>query len=948
MKFNNAKVDYPENFVSRHIGPRPEEIQQMAIELGANDLDDLVSRAMPSHILARQTISLPEPISEHAALERLQHLASRNQPLKSFIGMGYYDCFTPSVIQRNIFENPGWYTQYTPYQAEISQGRLEALLIFQTMVRDLTALEIANASLLDEATACAEAMRMCHRLKKNPLANRFIISDDCHPQNISVVKTHSEAIGVELIVTSLKNFTIDETVFGILIQYPSTKGDITDLESLIQTAHNKGALVAVATDLMALLLIKPPGEFGADIAIGSAQRFGVPMGFGGPHAGFLATRDAFKRQMPGRLVGISKDSRGKPAYRLALGTREQHIRREKATSNICTAQSLPAIMSAMYAVYHGPQGLKKIAEHINKLAAVFANGVKQLGYTIHSESFFDTVCVKSASANSNQLAKIAIQNGVNIRVIDETTTAVSFDETKTLDDARLLLKIYNNNQEPQFFERLLNTTLSPIPPHLIRTSQYLTNPVFNSYHSETAMLRYLRKLESRDLSLTASMIPLGSCTMKLNPASAMMPLSWQGFNRLHPYAPAEQTCGYAELLKELGDWLLQITGFSGICFQPTAGSQGEYTGLLIIRAYHKSRNQAHRDVCLIPQSAHGTNPASAAMAGFSVISVLCDKNGNIDIEDLRQKAQQNKDRLAALMVTYPSTHGVFEDSIIEVCKIIHQNGGQVYMDGANMNALAGLCRPVDIGADVCHLNLHKTFAIPHGGGGPGAGPVCVAKHLVPFLPSHPLEKTSSNRVGAVSSSPFGSALILTISWFYIATLGLEGIRQSSKVAILNANYIAKKLEPFFPILYRGQNNMVAHECILDMRKFKYVTVEDVAKRLMDYGFHAPTVSWPVPGTIMVEPTESEPKSELDRFCKAMISIYKEICEIESGAVDKLNNLLKNAPHTADTIASDNWNKPYTRERAAFPASWLYDFKFWPPVGRVDNVLGDRYPVCACQ
>ncbi|MGC8743864.1 MAG: aminomethyl-transferring glycine dehydrogenase [Verrucomicrobiia bacterium] len=948
MKSDNNKIVYTDSFVSRHIGPRRDEIAQMAMEVGAKDLDDLISRAMPSHIICKETIHLPEPISENAALERLQNYAAKNQVFKSFIGMGYYDTFTPPVIQRNILENPGWYTQYTPYQAEISQGRLEALLVFQTMIRDLTGLEIANASLLDEATACAEAMRMCHRLRKNLAANKFIISADAHHQNISVVKTHCDAIGVELIVTPLAEAKIDETVFGILIQYPSTKGEIWDIESLVQTAHSNGALAAVATDLMALLLIKSPGELGADIAVGSAQRFGIPMGYGGPHAGFLATREAFKRQMPGRLVGISKDSRGKPAYRLALGTREQHIRREKATSNICTAQSLPAIMSAMYAVYHGPDGLKKIADRINKLAAIFANGAKKLGYNIAYESFFDTVCVKSDKISSSQIEKIARQNGVNIRVIDQNTTAVSFDETKTVDDAHLLLKIYNQNQEPQFFEQLLNSTLSPIPPQLIRTGQYLTNPVFNSYHSETAMLRYLRKLESRDLSLTASMIPLGSCTMKLNPASAMMPLSWQGFNRLHPYAPAEQTRGYAELLKELGDWLLQITGFSGICFQPTAGSQGEYTGLLIIRAYHNSRNQSQRNICLIPQSAHGTNPASAAMAGLSVVTVACDKNGNIEVEDLRQKALQNKDHLAALMVTYPSTHGVFEDSIIEVCKIIHQNGGQVYMDGANMNALAGLCRPVDIGADVCHLNLHKTFAIPHGGGGPGAGPVCVAKHLVPFLPARPLEQPDKYHVGAVSGSPYGSALILTISWSYIASLGIEGIKQASKVAILNANYIAKKLEPYYPVLYRGQNGMVAHECILDMRKFKNVTVEDIAKRLMDYGFHAPTISWPVPGTIMVEPTESEPKSELDRFCEAMISIYQEISEIESGSADKSNNLLKNAPHTADTIASDNWDKPYTRQRAAFPAKWLYDYKFWTPVGRVDNVFGDRYPVCACQ
>jgi len=940
------EFEYPDCFLNRHIGPRPAEIQEMARFIGAKDLENLIEFALPPQIKAKEPIQSPTPIGEQKALERLRQIAAKNQIFKSYIGMGFYDCYTPSVILRNILENPGWYTQYTPYQAEISQGRLEALLIFQTMICELTGLEIANASMLDEATACAEAMRMCHRIRKNQQANRFIIAADCHPQNISVVKTHSQACGVELIICPPQEITIDEHTFGILLQYPSSYGNIIDYESLVQTAHNNDVLVAVSADIMALLLIKPPGEFGADIAVGSTQRFGLPMGFGGPHAGFLATRDAFKRQMPGRLVGISKDSRGKPALRLALGTREQHIRREKATSNICTAQALPAIMSAMYAVYHGPDRLKKIATRINSLATIFANGIKKLGYSLGSEFFFDTICIESKTTNSQLIQKIARENRVNIRVIDDKTTAISIDETTTIEDVHLLLKIYNNNQPVDFFNELMKGTFLSIPPNLIRKSAYLRHSVFNSYHSETAMLRYIRKLESRDLSLTASMIPLGSCTMKLNPSSGMMPLSWQEFNRIHPYVPQEQASGYAELIKELGDWLLKITGFEGITFQPTAGSQGEYTGLLIIRTYHKSRNEGHRNICLIPQSAHGTNPASAAMAGLTVVTVACDKNGNIDLTDLKEKAAANKDHLAALMVTYPSTHGVFEDSIIEVCNIIHQHGGQVYMDGANMNALAGLCRPVDLGADVCHLNLHKTFSIPHGGGGPGAGPVCVARHLVPFLPAHPLDNPT--QLGAISSSQNGSAMILTIPYFYIAAMGSQGIVQASKVAILNANYIAKRLEQFYPILYRGQNGMVAHECILDLRKFKNITVEDVAKRLIDYGFHAPTISWPVPGTVMVEPTESEPKSELDRFCDAMISIYKEIMEIESGATDKTNNLLKNAPHTADMIASENWQHPYSREKAAFPAPCLYDFKFWTPVGRVDNVFGDRYPVCSCQ
>jgi glycine dehydrogenase len=949
----NEFVDYKENgsgsFLWRHIGPRENEIREMANYIGVKDLDELIDRAIPEAIRFKGDIQLPPPMDENQVLEKLRQIASKNKVYKSYIGMGYYDCHTPAVIQRNILENPGWYTQYTPYQAEISQGRLEALLMFQTMIASLTGMEIANASLLDEATSCAEAMRMCHRLKKNPSANKFIAAVDCHPQNISVIKGHAKATGIDLLVTEPENMKLDDSVFGILLQYPATNGAVRNYESLVAEAHQKGVLVVFCADLLALTLIKPPGEFGADIVVGSAQRFGLPMGFGGPHAGYLATRDAFKRQMPGRLVGISKDSRGKPALRLALGTREQHIRREKATSNICTAQSLPAIIAAMYAIYHGPQGLKKIAERIHSLAVTLANGLEKLGYTIAHHHFFDTLCIRSGPLTAAQISKIARDNQVNIRVIDSSTTCISLDETTTPEDVRLLLKIYNNGVDVKSDGALTLRNLQPsIPSDLIRQSEFLTHPVFNSYHSETAMLRYIRKLESRDLSLTASMIPLGSCTMKLNPASGMLPITWREFCKIHPYAPEEQTAGYKELINELGDWLLKITGFDGISFQPTAGSQGEYTGLLTIRAYHESRGEARRKVCLIPQSAHGTNPASTAMAGFTVVSVACDKNGNIDVSDLRQKATEHKDDLAALMVTYPSTHGVFEESIVEICKIIHENGGLVYMDGANMNALAGLCRPADIGADVCHLNLHKTFSIPHGGGGPGAGPVCVAKHLTPFLPEHPLKEPQGFKNHAVSGSAYGSALILVIPYFYIAALGSKGIAMASKVAILNANYIAARLRQYYPTLYTGKGGFVAHECILDMRNYKVVTVEDVAKRLMDYGFHAPTISWPVPATVMVEPTESEPKSELDRFCEAMISIHREIMEIESGSVDAKNNLLKNAPHTADMIASENWNRPYTREQAAFPASWLYDYKFWTSVGRVDNVYGDRYPVCTCQ
>ncbi|HUA64829.1 MAG TPA: aminomethyl-transferring glycine dehydrogenase, partial [Alphaproteobacteria bacterium] len=822
------------------------------------------------------------------------------------------------------------------YQAEISQGRLECLLNFQTMVADLTALPIANASLLDEATACAEAMTMSHAIKDG--RNVFLVSENCHPQNIEVIRTRAKALGIELIVGDHEKFQFNEKVFGALVQYPDTFGAIHDFRGFVQEAHKAGALVTVATDLLALTLIKPPGEFGADIAVGSAQRFGVPMGYGGPHAAFFATRDEFKRQMPGRIVGVSKDSRGKPALRLALQTREQHIRREKATSNICTAQALLANMAALYAVYHGPLGLKKIAERVQRLAHTLAGGLKKQGHKIKTEIFFDTFVVEPVGKSSDEILKTAERHhNKNFRAVGPGMIGISLDETTSVDDVGAIWQIFGGQKISSFH-------IEKTPHFLVRTSPYLEHKVFNSHHSETEMLRYIKRLESRDLSLTASMIPLGSCTMKLNAAAEMYPVSWPEFAKIHPFAPLDQTLGYQKLFEQLESWLKEITGFAAISLQPNAGSQGEYAGLLAIRAWHESRGEKHRNVCLIPTSAHGTNPASAVMAGMKVVAVACDTNGNVEVNDLRAKAEAHKKDLSALMVTYPSTHGVFEEPIREICEIIHANGGQVYMDGANMNAQVGLCRPADIGADVCHLNLHKTFCIPHGGGGPGVGPIGVAKHLVPFMPGNPVRNQSA--VGPVAGAPWGSAGILPISWMYIAMMGADGLTEATKFAILNANYIAKRLENYFPTLYR-RNGLVAHECILDLRAFKSVTAEDVAKRLMDYGFHAPTLSWPVAGTLMVEPTESESKYELDRFCDAMISIHAEMTAVERGTADAKNNPLKNAPHTADQVAHDNWNRPYSRQQAAFPAKSLLEYKFWPHVGRVDNVFGDRNPICSC-
>ena len=943
------------NFTQRHIGPNPDDIQQMLDTLGISNLDDLIDKTVPQAIRFRQELKLPPAQSEYAALAKLKQIADKNQVYRSFIGTGYYDCITPAVIQRNILENPGWYTAYTPYQPEIAQGRLEALLNFQTMIIDLTGLEIANASLLDEATAAAEAMSMSYGVCKNKSHNYFV-SDKCHPQTIDVLQTRAKPLGINIIIADHQTFDFTETIFGAVLQYPATDGTIYDYRNFIEKSHAQGALVTIAADPLSLTLLTPPGELGADIAVGSTQRFGIPLGFGGPHAAYFATKEEYKRLVPGRIVGVSKDIHGKPAYRLALQTREQHIRRDKATSNICTAQVLLAVMASMYAVYHGPDGLREIAENIHQLTATLAAGLKKLGYKITSENFFDTLRVELGNTKLEEILDAANERNINLRIFDNSTVGISLDETTTETDLIDIWQIFALKDQLPF-------TVEGLPishAQLSRESKYLTHPVFNRYHSETELLRYLHQLESKDLSLTTSMIPLGSCTMKLNATAEMIPVTWEQFGKIHPFAPISQTRGYQILFQQLETWLSEITGFAGISLQPNAGSQGEYAGLLVIHEYHQSRGEGHRNVCLIPQSAHGTNPASAVMCGMKVVGIACDDHGNIDVEDLKAKAEKHSHELAALMVTYPSTHGVFEEAIQEICAVIHSHGGQVYMDGANMNAQVGICRPGDFGADVCHLNLHKTFCIPHGGGGPGMGPIGVASHLVPFLPGHFVTTIQENNpkskiqnpkfTGAVSAAPWGSASILVISWMYIIMMGADGLTEATKIAILNANYIAKKLESYYPVLYQGKNGLVAHECILDLRSLKksaQIEIDDVAKRLMDYGFHAPTVSWPVAGTIMVEPTESESKQELDRFCDALIAIREEVAAIESGKMDIHDNLLKNAPHTAESLIIGEWKHPYSREQAAYPASWSKEYKFWPSVGRIDAAFGDRNFVCSC-
>ncbi len=926
----------PLGFVDRHIGPQSAEIESMLSALGFSSLDAFVESVVPASIYRTSPLDLPKPATEPEALAELKQLISQNQVARSFIGMGYYDTHTPGVISRNILENPGWYTQYTPYQAEIAQGRLEALLAFQTMVADLTKLDVANSSLLDEGTAAAEAMGLFLGIKESANGKKFFVAEECHPQTIAVVRTRAEPLGVEIVVSKASEIVLTRDFFGALLNYPSTDGSLVDYTDWIQRAHGLSVKVAVATDLLALCLLKPPGEMGADVAVGNSQRFGVPMGFGGPHAAFFATKEEHQRRIPGRIVGVSKDRHGNPGFRLALQTREQHIRRDKATSNICTAQVLLAIISAMYAVYHGPTGLKNIAGRVHALALGFAAAVKRQGWKIKEEPFFDTVKVLPDPRNQAAWVQAAAQ-GMNLRLFDDGALGVSFDETTTATDLEKLCKVFGATVS---MEKLL----SQVPDSLVRQGEILTHPVFRSHASETEMLRFIRKLESKDLSLTHSMIPLGSCTMKLNATSELLPITWTEFGKMHPFVPEAQGAGYREMFRGLEKWLSEITGFAATSLQPNSGAQGEYAGLLVIRQYHASRGETHRNVCLIPESAHGTNPASAVMAGMKVVGVKNDEQGNVDLADLKAKAEKHQNELAALMVTYPSTYGVFESEIKTFCDIVHSKGGQVYMDGANMNAQVGLCRPGDFGPDVCHLNLHKTFCIPHGGGGPGMGPICVKSHLAPFLPGDPLKDGR-----AVSSARWGSASILPIPWMYIRMMGSEGLKRATSVAILNANYVAARLEKYYPVLFKGATGRVAHECVLDLRQLKKeagIEVEDVAKRLMDYGFHAPTVSWPVPGTMMVEPTESESQAELDRFCEAMIAIHGEARKVAAKEWGE-DNPLKNAPHTAVEVTADAWAHPYSRQVAAFPQKWVKERKFWPSVARVDNVWGDRNLFCSC-
>ena len=964
-------LNFADTFVDRHVGPRLEDIELMLKKIGYASFDELIEDALPASIRYYQPLSLGKPQTESEMLNDLRHIAAQNQVSRSFIGMGYYNCITPPIIQRNILENPGWYTAYTPYQAEIAQGRLEALLNFQTMVIDLTGLPIANASLLDESTAAAEAMGMCLAASKRAASKTFFVSETCHPQTIGVLKTRAEPLGIELLIGDHRTAVFDTPLLGALVQYPASDGPVYDYGDFAEKIHDAGGLLVVAADLLSLTLLKSPGEFDADIAVGSTQRFGVPVGYGGPHAAFLSTREELKRKMPGRIAGLSQDVEGQSAIRLALQTREQHIRREQATSNICTAQVLLAVAAGMYAVYHGPEGLRRIAERVHLLTGVLREGLTRLGYVLDDSCYFDTFSVdlnslkessdiRNAEANQQpgspptpgDLLTIAHKHRINFRVFDHSRVGISLDETTTIQEVRDLLDIFAlGSPLPFAVEGLALQAQSTISEPLQRKSDYLTHPVFNTYHSETEMLRYIRKLQEKDLSLTTSMIPLGSCTMKLNGTAEMLAVTWPEFSQPHPFAPLEQTRGYQILFEQLEAWLGELTGFPGISLQPNAGSQGEYAGLLVIRQYHQFYGEKHRDVCLIPRSAHGTNPASAVMVGMRVVVVDCDEEGNVDLLDLRAKAEQHSHEFAAAMITYPSTHGVFEEGIQEICEIVHQHGGQVYMDGANMNAMVGLCRPGDFGPDVCHLNLHKTFCIPHGGGGPGMGPIGVKAHLVPFLPTHPVVPVSGkDGIGPVSAAPWGSPSILPISWAYISMMGAMGLKHATEIAIMNANYIAKRLEPYYSVLYKGSKDLVAHECIIDLRDFKKtagIGAGDVAKRLMDYGFHAPTVSFPVMETMMIEPTESESKAEIDRFCEAMISIRKEIAEIEDGQADRSDNVLKNAPHTAAQVTQTEWSHGYSREKAAFPAPWVRERKYWPPVARINEVQGDRNLICAC-
>ena len=950
-------------FAERHIGPRPTEIKEMLQKIGVNTLDELVNQTIPANIRLNKSLDLPPALNESELLDHMKALGKKNKNYRSYIGMGYYNTILPGVIQRNILENPGWYTAYTPYQAEIAQGRLEALLNYQTMVTDLTGMEIANASLLDEGTSAAEAMILLYnarsRAKKKAGAMTFLVAEDCFPQTIDVLKSRAIPLGIEIIIISNKDFQFTEEVFGCLVQYPAKYGEIHDYRTLVDQAKEVEAGVAVAADLLSLTLLTPPGEWGADVVVGTTQRFGIPMGYGGPHAAYFATKEANKRNIPGRIMGVTVDAQGKRALRMALQTREQHIKREKATSNICTAQVLLAVMAGMYGVYHGPKRLKKIAKRIHALTTKLSEGLTQLGYTQINKNYFDTIHINIGNVNIDTLKVFAEDAKTNFNYIDDKNLSISLDEKDNLQNINDILNVFAKSCNHSDPEGLIQTVLngdyleanSFIPNGLYRESDYMQQEVFNTYHSETDMMRYIKRLENKDLALNHSMIALGSCTMKLNAASELFPLSWSEFGNIHPFVPINQARGYQIMLHELEEALCEITGFDGMSLQPNSGAQGEYTGLMVIRAFHNSRGDHHRNICLIPASAHGTNPASAVMAGMKVVVTKCDEDGNIDVTDLRNKAEEHSQNLAALMITYPSTHGVFEESVIEVTDIIHQHGGQVYMDGANMNAQVGLTNPATIGADVCHLNLHKTFAIPHGGGGPGMGPIGVVEHLKPFLPGHQLIKTGGDQaISSVSAAPWGSSLVLTISYAYIKMLGTDGLTDSTKVAILNANYMKECLKEEYNILYTGPHGRVAHEMILDCRPFKAIGIEvnDIAKRLMDYGYHAPTVSFPVAGTTMVEPTESESKAELDRFIEAMKSIRAEIEAITSGIADKKNNVLKNAPHTLDIVTADEWTKPYSRTDAAFPIEWVRKNKFWPSVSRVDDAYGDRNLVCTCE